>query len=183
MNDVGQGTNQFRGFVQRLGTPETHPFLLRIVPKTSINIVENFHVIAEEPDWLNEHSYMTLRFQILNCVFHRRSKPGSAGHSLALESEGPVVCRKTGGLCDQVCGLTGLGLVGIAFRDRALRNAVCREDDGQPYASLTASFVPSFTQPFRERPDEQRMVMPRFDKVEHEGRTIRTFDRFAIEPD
>src|SRR5262249_1154565 len=95
--------------------------------------------------------------------------PWTAGHSLALESERPVVFQQTCLVGHQRSCVLGLRFVWITIGNCALRYAVGRENNWQLFLRDGASPLPSFIQPLSKSANQQGMVVPAFDKIDRKG--------------
>src|SRR5512147_3151453 len=98
---VGHCLDEQRGIVQRLCPPQLHPVRFREFLECDVNIVEHFHVITDEPDWLDEHTLVLVLLKVNNNVFHGWTEPRTTAHTLALEGERPVVLAQSSFMCDQ----------------------------------------------------------------------------------
>ena len=74
---------------------------------------------------------------------------------------------------DQLGGFFGLAFVGIAFRDRALGDAVRGEDHGEFRSVFGAGFFPAGAQFFGEGFGEQGLIVPLLDEVQRERKISR----------
>src|SRR5437870_9202777 len=128
---ISQCRDQQRRIVQRLGAPEPHAFFFRELPEANVNVVQNFNVVAQKPDWLNKYPAIARLPEFQNRIFDRRPKPRAARHSLALKSELPRIRRKRHLSGDQSRSLSRLLFVRIALCDSSLRNAMGRKDHGE----------------------------------------------------
>src|ERR1700687_3234943 len=81
--------------------------------KCNIDVVQDLNMITKKADWLNHNSVITVMLEARQRVFARGAKPGSAAHSLTLETEVTVALTYTipqfG--CDKLRGQ--LAVVGI----------------------------------------------------------------------
>src|SRR6185437_6942738 len=84
-SDIGDGLQQSGRSVQRLGAPQAHPQLCRKFTENNVDVVQNFNVIAEKTDGLNQYTTVALCFELSNGVLNRRTKPRTSRHSLALK--------------------------------------------------------------------------------------------------
>src|ERR1039458_2368205 len=95
----------------------------------------------------------------------------AARHSLALKSKAPRA--NLGDLRGhQRRGLARLRLVGIAFGNGALGNAVRREQDRQLRSVLSTSLRPASPQPLGKSCNQQGMIVPLLDKIDGERRLV-----------
>src|SRR5262249_14107160 len=79
--------------------------------------------------------------------------------------------------------LAGLRFVGIAFGDRSLGHAMCRQDDRKFGSRFERGPGASGLEFLDEGFDQQRMVVPGLDEVEREWWTFGSGDRVVVEPD
>src|SRR5439155_4972063 len=169
---ISQCRDQQRRIVQRLGAPEPHAFFFRELPEANVNVVQNFNVVAQKPDWLNKYPAIARLPEFQNRIFDRRPKPRAARHSLALKSELPRIRRKRHLSGDQSSGLSRLLFVRIALCDSSLRDAMRRKDHGEFGGQFARGVVPSSPEFLCESLDEKRVVMPGVDKFRPEGQPL-----------
>src|SRR5581483_168823 len=97
------------------GAPQPYSVLLRKLSKCDVDVIQDFDVIAEKADRLDEHAPMSLRFQRQDRLFHRGSDPGTSRQTLTLKREGPGFTSEPRLLCYELGCVMRLVPVGIAF--------------------------------------------------------------------
>ena len=121
--DIGESRGQQVRIIQRLGSPKTHAVLLGELLEANIDVVENFHVVAEKSYGLKKYPAMSFFFQAENRIFHAGPQPRSTGHALALKRKLPVF-RSQRSLarhqCRRFLGLTLVGSPSVMVRSGTL---------------------------------------------------------------
>src|ERR1700722_7038683 len=141
-----------------------HALFFRELLETDVDVIQYFHVVAQESDRLHKHSSMTFFFQSQNCALNRRAKPGPARHALTLERKPPIAGRKGYFTRHQHCRFLGLRLVRVTLGNGPLRNAMSGENHRHAGGCLLASVLPTAAKFLGEGFDEKWMVMPGVDE-------------------
>src|SRR5664279_816110 len=170
-HQIGDSPYERWRIVQRFGPVQLHAAFAGELPEQDIDVKQDLHMIADETDGLHENTRLTRLPQTHDGFFHGGTEPFAARHSLALESEAP---RANFGALrgHQRRRLAGLRLVRIALGNGTLGNAVRREQHGQLRSVLSASFRPADAQLLGKSRDQQRTIVPLFDKIDGERRLV-----------
>src|SRR5215467_11069573 len=116
--NIRQGGNQLRRFVQRLRAPQADAVVASKLLKTDVDIVKDFHVVAQEANGLEENFVAALFLEGKQRLFDRGAEPSSSGHSLTLKGELPIFGCEAGSPGYERSGFARMALIRIAFRDR-----------------------------------------------------------------
>src|ERR1035441_6797771 len=97
----GEGSREGGRAVQALGPGQRDASLRRVLPEQHIDVVQNFHVIADETDGRNHHFAYAFGRVAIQAGFHGWPQPVAAAQPLTLAANwwpaqgpeiGPVAC-------------------------------------------------------------------------------------------
>src|ERR1700694_2219881 len=125
-------------------------------------------MVAQKTDRLDKYPAISLRLKRTDCFFDGGSEPWSAGHSLTLEGESPILAIDGRFCSNPRRRFLRLPFVRIAIGNGALRHAVSSKNDCDLLLGFPQSVCQANLQFFGVGFNQQRMIVPGFDEVKAE---------------
>src|SRR5690349_8537417 len=113
-----QGSDELRRIVQRFGTAEGDAPLSGVPAEEDVNIVQDFHVVADKPDRVDYHVANSRGGIAVEHRLYRRAQPLVSRHPLALVSEIPI--RQLEPFRDRGRGFVRFAIVRVAAGENLL---------------------------------------------------------------